>query len=58
MTTRLLTRDVAKTLALWVLFGAIFYGGDANLLYLMSGKSLYTIRMAKDGYHLKNQSRS
>lgn len=28
------------------------YGDDANLLYLASGKSLYTIRLAKKGWHL------
>ena len=27
-------------------------GEDANLLYLTSGKSLYTIRVGKDGYQL------
>jgi hypothetical protein len=32
---------------------AFGYGNDANLLYLTSGKSLYTIRMVKKGYHLK-----
>jgi gluconolactonase len=28
------------------------YGDDANLLYISSGKSIYTIRLAKKGYHL------
>ena len=39
-----------KELPTNVAFG---YGEDANLLYLTSGKSLYTIRMVKKGYHLK-----
>jgi gluconolactonase len=42
--------STGKELPTNVAFG---YGGDANLLYLTSGKSLYTIRMAKQGYHLK-----
>jgi gluconolactonase len=33
------------------------YGADGNLLYLTSGKFLYTIRMAKQGYHLKRRGR-
>jgi gluconolactonase len=28
------------------------YGDDGNLLYLASGKSIYTIRLVKKGYHL------
>lgn len=28
------------------------WGGDGNLLYVTSGKSLYTIRLAKKGWHL------
>jgi gluconolactonase len=31
---------------------AFGFGDDANLLYVTSGKSLYTIRLAKKGYHL------
>jgi gluconolactonase len=27
-------------------------GGDSNLLYLTSGKSLYKIRVGKNGYQL------
>jgi sugar lactone lactonase YvrE len=42
--------STGKELPTNVAFG---YGNDANLLYLTSGKSLYTIRMAKKGYHLK-----
>ncbi|HEY4042790.1 MAG TPA: SMP-30/gluconolactonase/LRE family protein [Rhodopila sp.] len=38
-----------KELPTNVAFG---WGDDANLLYLTSGKSLYTIRMAKKGWHL------
>jgi gluconolactonase len=41
--------STGKELPTNVAFG---YGGDANLLYLTSGKSLYTIRMAKKGWHL------
>jgi gluconolactonase len=42
--------STGKELPTNVAFG---YGNDANLLYLTSGKSLYTIRMVKKGYHLK-----
>jgi len=42
--------STGKELPTNVAFG---YGNDANLLYVTSGKSLYTIRMAKKGYHLK-----
>lgn len=42
--------STGKELPTNVAFG---YGHDANLLYLTSGKSLYTIRMVKKGYHLK-----
>ncbi|MBV8617013.1 MAG: SMP-30/gluconolactonase/LRE family protein [Acetobacteraceae bacterium] len=38
-----------KELPTNVAFG---YGDDGNVLYLASGKSLYTIRLAKRGYHL------
>jgi gluconolactonase len=31
---------------------AFGWGEDANLLYLTSGKSLYTIRLANKGWHL------
>jgi gluconolactonase len=31
------------------------YGDDGNLLYLASGKSIYTIRLAKKGYHLPSK---
>ena len=41
-----------KELPTNVAFG---YGDDANLLYLTSGKSLYTIRLAKKGWHLAAQ---
>jgi gluconolactonase len=41
--------STGKELPTNVAFG---YGDDANLLYLTSGKSLYTIRLAKKGYHL------
>jgi gluconolactonase len=41
--------STGKELPTNVAFG---YGEDANLLYLTSGKSLYTIRLAKKGYHL------
>lgn len=41
--------STGKELPTNVAFG---YGDDANLLYLASGKSLYTIRLAKAGYHL------
>jgi gluconolactonase len=41
--------STGKELPTNVAFG---YGEAANLLYLTSGKSLYTIRMAKEGYHL------
>ena len=47
--------STGKELPTNVAFG---YGADAKLLYLTSGKSLYTIRLAKDGYHLENPSRS
>jgi gluconolactonase len=33
------------------------YGADGNLLYLTCGRCLYTIRMAKQGYHLKRRTR-
>jgi hypothetical protein len=42
--------STGKELPTNVAFG---YGDDANLLYVTSGKSLYTIRMVKKGYHLK-----
>jgi gluconolactonase len=42
--------STGKELPTNVAFG---YGNDANLLYVTSGKSLYTIRVAKRGYHLK-----
>lgn len=38
-----------KELPTNVAFG---WGDDANLLYLAAGKSLYTIRLAKNGWHL------
>jgi gluconolactonase len=41
--------STGKELPTNVAFG---WGDDANLLYLTSGKSLYTIRMAKQGWHL------
>lgn len=41
--------STGKELPTNVAFG---YGNDANLLYLTSGKSVYTIRMAKKGWHL------
>jgi gluconolactonase len=41
--------STGKELPTNVAFG---YGDDANLLYLTSGKSLYTVRMAKKGWHL------
>ena len=41
--------STGKELPTNVAFG---YGEDANLLYVTSGKSLYTIRMVKKGYHL------
>jgi len=34
------------------------YGADGNLLYLTCGRCLYTILMAKQGYHLKRRGRS
>jgi gluconolactonase len=42
--------STGKELPTNVAFG---YGDDANLLYVTSGKSLYTIRTVKKGYHLK-----
>ena len=42
--------STGKELPTNVAFG---YDDDANLLYVTSGKSLYTIRMVKKGYHLK-----
>jgi gluconolactonase len=42
--------STGKELPTNVAFG---YGDDANLLYVTSGKSLYSIRMVKKGYHLK-----
>ena len=41
--------STGKELPTNVAFG---WGDDANLLYLTSGKSLYTVRMAKKGWHL------
>jgi gluconolactonase len=41
--------STGKELPTNVAFG---YGDDGNLLYLASGKSLYTIRLAKKGWHL------
>jgi gluconolactonase len=41
--------STGKELPTNVAFG---YGDDANLLYLASGKSLYTIRLANKGWHL------
>jgi gluconolactonase len=41
--------STGKELPTNVAFG---WGDDANLLYLTSGKSLYTMRMAKKGWHL------
>jgi gluconolactonase len=41
--------STGKELPTNVAFG---YGDDANLLYLTSGKSLYTIRLANKGWHL------
>jgi gluconolactonase len=41
--------STGKELPTNVAFG---YGDDGNLLYLTSGKSLYTIRLAKKGWHL------
>jgi gluconolactonase len=32
------------------------YGDDGNLLYLASGKSIYTIRLVKKGWHLPQKS--
>jgi gluconolactonase len=37
---------------------AFGYGNDGNLLYLTSGKSLYTIRLAKKGWHLQPSTAS
>jgi len=42
--------STGKELPTNVAFG---YGDDGNLLYLTSGKSLYTIRLAKKGWHLR-----
>jgi len=42
--------STGKELPTNVAFG---YGDDANLLYVTSGKSLYTIRTVKKGHHLK-----
>jgi gluconolactonase len=41
--------STGKELPTNVAFG---WGDDANLIYLTSGKSLYTVRMAKKGWHL------
>ena len=41
--------STGKELPTNVAFG---YGDDGNLLYLTSGKSLYSIRLAKKGYRL------
>jgi gluconolactonase len=41
--------STGKELPTNVAFG---YGDDGNLLYLASGKSLYTIRLVKKGWHL------
>jgi gluconolactonase len=41
--------STGKELPTNVAFG---YGDDANLLYLASGKSLYTIRLVNKGWHL------
>jgi gluconolactonase len=41
--------STGKELPTNVAFG---YGADANLLYLTSGKSLYTIRLVNKGWHL------
>ena len=41
--------STGKELPTNVAFG---WGDDANLLYLTSGKSLYTVRMVKKGWHL------
>jgi hypothetical protein len=42
----------------WPTNAAFGYGADANLLYLTAGKLVYTIRMAKRGYHLKRRARN
>jgi gluconolactonase len=41
--------------AYWPTNAAFGYGADGNLLYLTAGKLVYTIRMAKQGYHLKRR---
>ncbi len=44
--------------AYWPTNAAFGYGADGNLLYLTAGKFVYTIRMVKQGYHLKRSGRA
>jgi gluconolactonase len=52
------TGNARSGMTYWASNAAFGYGADGNLLYIPAGKFIYTIRMAKQGYHLKRSGRA